>query len=324
MHKIKDFIEVYKTFVLETLGFFESLCRHNASSHTYKNKEKMQYVLLRQNHTIEKGMSLRNPRKGFGKQKVEVLLHDLEKYFALWGQTDSSFMQYPLSTIGCWIDYTKRSGEDIAKLEQKYHQLVKRCKAEPQGTDCTFTLLSAAIQDKAKGNYKDLMFSRHSIRYFEPQRVSHEELDKALTIAQQTPSACNRQGWKTYIYESEDAHRLVQWQGGARGFEDEIQTAILVTANLRAFLFYEPYQAYVDGGLYAMNLINALHSIGLGTIPLSCGFKRRKLCQMHDEFHIPENEAPIMIIGTGYLPETVRVATSSRKPIEQTNTYCRL
>lgn len=96
-------------------------------------------------------------------------------------------------------------------------------------------------------------------------------------MAQQTPSACNRQGWKTHIFQGENSHKLIEWQGGCHGFEDQVNTSILVTTDLRAFLFYEVHQAYVDGGLYAMNLINALHSLGIGTIPLSVAFGYDKL-----------------------------------------------
>ena len=47
-------------------------------------------------------------------------------------------------------------------------------------------------------------------------------------------------------------------------------------------IFYEVHQAYVDGGLYAMNLINALHSLGIGTIPLSVAFGYDKLDNKFD------------------------------------------
>lgn len=51
----------------------------------------MQYTLLRENHVIEKGMSMRNPRKGFGQQKVLILLDRLQKYFIQYGDKDKDF-----------------------------------------------------------------------------------------------------------------------------------------------------------------------------------------------------------------------------------------
>ena len=83
---------------------------------------------------------------------------------------------------------------------------------------------------------------------------------------------------------------------------------------------YEVHQAYVDGGLYAMNLINALHSLGIGTIPLSVAFGYDKLDNL-SQFDIPRNEIPIVIIGAGYILDNFNVAVSSRKSINRTNKY---
>lgn len=141
-----------------------------------------------------------------------------------------------------------------------------------------------------------------------------------MELAQRTPSACNRQGWKTHVFTDDKSVELMNWQGGCHGFENELRYSILVTANLKAFLSYEVHQAYVDGGLYAMNLINALHSLGLGCIPLSCGFEYEKL-QGLEKFGIQKNEVPIVIIAFGHLQDKFRVAVSTRKDINLTNTF---
>lgn len=69
-----------------------------------------------------------------------------------------------------------------------------------------------------------------------------------------------------------------------------------------------------------MNLINALHSLGFGTIPLSVGFDCKKNASLK-KFLIPENEVPIVIIGFGELEDEFKVAISERKDICLTNTY---
>lgn len=176
------------------------------------------------------------------------------------------------------------------------------------------------ILKKCNNNFESLLTSRHSIRYFSKKTVAKETIEKALKLAQKTPSACNRQSWHTHVFQEEESINLIKWQGGSHGFENEIRTSILVTANLKAFLYYELHQAYIDGGLYAMNLINALHSLGLGTIPLSCGFTHDKLKKLVD-FDIPQNEVPIVIIGVGNLLENFNVAISKRKDIGQTNRF---
>ena len=51
--KSKD--KVDKTFVVEAYHFFKVTMKYNASVNTDNDIEKMQYTMLRENHTIEKG-----------------------------------------------------------------------------------------------------------------------------------------------------------------------------------------------------------------------------------------------------------------------------
>ena len=308
-------------YIKEAIHFWHLTTKYNASHHTDDDMVKMQYTLLRENHVIEKGMSMRNPRKGFGQQKVEALINRLDKYFKLYGNEDKTFLRYPLSTIMSYIDYTENNGVEIPEIKAKFETLVARVGIDDikvySGIRET---TKQEILDACNRNFESLLYSRHSLRYFSDDPVSHDIVVKALELAQRTPSACNRQGWFTHVYEGEKAVELVMWQSGARGFEDECRHAILVTANLKAFLWHEVHQAYIDGGLYAMNLINALHSLGLGCIPLSCGFEYEKLAQLI-QFDIPENEVPIVIIAFGNLQDKFTYAVSSRKDINKTNTF---
>lgn len=290
--------------------------RYNASLNSVKDRVKQRYLILRETHTIEKGMSLRNPRKGFGKGKARHLIEGLKAYKDRFGV--DGVMEYPIRVLRSYINYTEASGVDIVEIKNMFEEVdisLSRSNTE----DCVLTLSKEECSGVGK-DFEGLLNSRHSIRYFKDEPVGKVFIDKALRMASRTPSACNRQAWRTHVYTGHRAHTLLHWQGGCRGFEDEIGTAILVTADLRAFLYYEQGQAYVDGGLYAMNLLNALHSEGLGTIPLSCGFSFEKLEDLR-EFGVPDYEIPIMIIGTGVMEDTVKVPISERRPIESTNIY---
>lgn len=309
-------------FLEEAYYFWLLLCRHNASVNTEASMKKMQYILLREAHVIEKGMSMRNPRKGFGQAKILIMLQNLNRYYDLYSTEDLDFLKFPISTVGSYIQYTNEMGIDITKIEQQYLNLVSRTGFQNlkrySGIE---SIAKSDILKECNKTFESLLYSRHSIRYFDNKIPSKEMLEKALKLASRTPSACNRQGWLTHIFIGEKSYSLLQWQGGSNGFEKEIHCSILVTANLNAFLSYEVHQAYVDGGLYAMNLLNALHSLGLGTIPLSCGFGYSKLRMLKKQFYIPENEVPIMIIGVGELLDHFNVAISMRRDISTTNTY---
>lgn len=62
-----------------------------------------------------------------------------------------------------------------------------------------------------------------------------------------------------------------------------------------------------------MNLLNALHSTGLGTIPLTCGHLQGIGRKQLAPFGIEEYECPILIIGIGGREERAEVNVSPRK-----------
>lgn len=315
-----DQLRVEKNLLKESISFWLKLRKFNASSHTEKDIEKTQYVLSRLVHTIEKGMSMRTPRKGFGQQKVLSILGKLIDYANNFASQDRDFLQYPINALYSYINYTKSCDVDIPEIESKFNELLEISKLKPESHKGGVVLVKKEFVDSAcKLSFKDLLENRHSVRYFKDKIPEISTVNKALELAQRTPSACNRQGWKTHVFLGAKSVELIKWQGGARGFEYEVKGAILVTANLKAFLFYEVHQAYIDGGLYAMNLINALQCSGFGTIPLSVGFIENKLKLLRN-FNIPENEVPIVVIGFGYCEDQFNVAISERKKLNVTNT----
>ena len=310
--------------LVEVLSYWWKLCRYNASIRTDSDMRKMQYTILRENHVIEKGMSMKHPRKGFGQEKVKRLLYRLSLYKNRYGLIDAEFLKYPLATVHSYIEYQKDDGVEICSIEEQFLRLCSQAKISieeliiPSGGSL-FT--REELAEAARGDFSSLLHSRHSIRYFSMRQPERDVIDHALQLASRTPSACNRQAWHTHVFFGEDVHRLLDMQGGCNGFSHDIPCCIVVSSDMRGFLSYEPFQCYIDGGLYAQNLINSLHYLGLGTIPLSCGFLNYRLSRMQKLLHIPQNEVMIAIIGIGYMCDEMKIARSTRKPISWTNTY---
>lgn len=309
-------------FLIETLKYWRRLCRYNASRKTDSDKLKMQYTLQRETHVIEKGLSMRSTKRGFGQAKVTALIARLTLFINKYG--DREFVLYPLSTIKEYIEFQKRDKIDIPEIEENFDRLCKLAGASPAEI-----LLPAGIkmekreniQREAKEDFRSLLYSRHSIRYFADELPSRSKIEEALELASRTPSACNRQAWHTHIYFGDDSHELLKMQSGCNGFHDDIHCSIVVTADMKGFLGHEPFQCYIDGGLYAQNLINALHYVGLGNIPLSCGFMSHQLDAMKKRFDIPANEVMVVIIGIGELLPETKTAISTRKSYSTTNVF---
>lgn len=322
--KVRGRLPLFLQFLIEVLCYWIKLCRYNASINTERDCKKMQYTLLRQNHIIEKGLSMRNTRKGFGQEKVLNLIHRLSLYDERYGKNDKSFLMYPLSTIKEYIAFQNNNGIEIPVIKKAFEDLCAKVGFNPDDLQ-----MAAGVQlvdrndiiNDARGDYASLLYSRHSVRYFKDELPDRGTIEEALVLASRTPSACNRQAWHTHVYTGGDCHKLLRMQGGCNGFCDDIHCAVVVTSDMKGFLGHEPFQCYIDGGLYAQNLINALHYVGLGGIPLSCGFMSDSLSRMQKEFAIPANEVMIVIIGVGVLNEQTKIAVSARRPLTDTNTF---
>jgi len=291
---------------------FKLLVANLGSSNNEKSKEKFKARLMITGHIIEKGLSLKDVRAGFGEEKIIDLLDNLQKYYFRYG--DVNFATYMLVIIKEYIDFNKTKGHmnsAIIKKNDELNILINPDFSTLKGGVKKIT--KKQIYDKALIDFEAFVNTRFSIRNFSEEPVNIELVKKAIKIAGKTPSACNRQPWKVHLFVSKKSiNKILDYQTGARQFKEQIGCAILVTCSYNSFFGGEYHQPYVNGGLYAMTLIYALHSLGLGTIALNMGFVYKKLDKLHEIIDIKKDEVPILLIGVGNIPEQLNVACSER------------
>lgn len=290
----------------------EYLVKYNGSFETNNDAVKLENKIRISVHGIEKGFSYRSPKPAFGIDKILGLLTMLKHYKTLPGASDS-FVKECLSTVKYYIE-TYKGNEKIDPIVKRYDALVASVGDCIEAKDAIVNINKSDVDAILNSiNYEEFIASRHSYRFYANTPVDKELLKKALKIAEHTPTACNRQAQKVYVFTGENKDKLLNI-GPSRGFVTEVDTAILITVDMRAYFIEEFYQCYVDGGLYAMNLINAIHSTGLGCIPLTASmFAVNQRKELSERFNIPMNEAPIITIGIGNREESAQVNASYRK-----------
>ena len=69
--------------------------------------------------------------------------------------------------------------------------------------------------------------------------------------------------------------------------------------------------------MFAMSLIYALHSLGLGSCPLNTSYIYNDDKKLRQVAEIEQNEIPIVTISVGYLKEIYKVAVSPRNKAEE-------
>ncbi|MCY2954776.1 MAG: nitroreductase family protein [Planctomycetota bacterium] len=273
-------------------------------------------------HTLEKGLSLAEPRTGFGIGNVDALFYHIPIYVRSFG-TDG-FVGVALATLGAYVEYHRSRAAAEPGLLERYESLKAlcgyRCGAEAEQQlagviPVTREQILAGARVDLEGFYK----TRHSIRQFGPEHVGIELVRRAVAMAQRTPSACNRQPVRLYVVsESRQKEQLLSVQKGSRGFGDQASHVLVVTSDLGCFNGAgERNQCWVDGGMFAMSLVYALHSMGLGTCCLAWQPTRERDRGARSIAGIREAEAIIMLIAVGSLPEELRVAKSQRKSLDE-------
>lgn len=275
------------------------------------NEKQLEALITRLYHTVEKGLSYEEYRAGFGKDNIQALIKALEQFAKKYG-TEPFFYETALSVLEEYVKKNKEYGVSDSKLEKQIHSLPGS--SNEYGGTIIFTPWSE--EELRCADYKAFVENRHSVRHFTDVPVEIEKIKLALELAQHTPSACNRQGWKARLIENKEILiKVLQNQNGNRGFGQEINKLLLITADLRFFNHErEMFQAYIDGGMYAMSVLNGLHYKGIGTIPLSASLTLKQEQNVREILGIDEAEVLILFIGVGNYPDKCQTTRSQRHP----------
>ncbi len=277
------------------------------------DEKQYEAVITRWYHTIEKGLAYVNYRAGFGKKNIDALLQSMENYVAAGHDKNVFFFQTALSTLSAYIEKNRQFGVENKELEQRVNLLGHS--GNNVGGVLQFTPLSSDEIEKL--NYKEFVLDRHSMRHFSSDPVEISRVKSAIELAQHTPSACNRQGWRCLIISDRGVMKnVLKNQNGNEGFGQEFDKLLLVTADLRCFNSdREVFQAYIDGGMYAESVLNALHFEHIASVPLSASLTKEQESNVRKILGLYDAEVLILFIGIGNYPDVCQTTRSERKPV---------
>lgn len=310
----------YRTPLGEILTFFYSLCLHLRFSFNdgspREEEEQLKYYIVKHCHIIEKGLALPEPRKAFGQPKIIDLINKTREYEKRYSDNDIGFMVR--DTLRGYLSFHSDSLDmlpvDFLKTIEKF---VEEKSMQDKGG--LKHLIKSGMETLDLNRFEEFVKCRHSIRNFSNVPVEAVAIVKALSIARHTPSVCNRQGWHVHYYNDKSKIlELLSYQNGNAGFTECIDKLLIVTGSVKAFTRYEHNQLFIDGGLYSMNLMLALHAVGLGSCPLNTCMPWLNSKRLKKAAEIEPHERIIMMIAVGNLPDEFCVAQSEKYPVEKT------
>ena len=234
------------------------------------SNQRMLGELLRNVHSIEKGLSLRNVRSGFGYEKISEAY---DYAMTLSNANNSKYneaIEMFISSLNSYLAYHKSIGyfDDKVSNIQNFRDslLSKMAISNEVGFETLGGFKTVIPQKYNEGEYKiieSLFNNRHSVREFNGDPVDMDDLYKAIKLAHHCPSACNRQGSRVHIVSKSNFAVFNKWFDGVGGFAEELDKVILITGNLSAYRFGETMQYIVSSSVYAAYLTLALESVGI-------------------------------------------------------------
>ena len=267
-------------------------------------------------HIIEKGLTMPDMRPGFGKERMELLIDECLYYHKNYDKDNTQFL-HALSVIA---EYKRVHSENKFNLDAELVRKIDRLLEHTNNIPITEQIKTTkdAFFSTQNAPFDKFSESRHSVRHFEG-KVESAQINKAVELAQNAPSACNRQPTRIHIIENRELiDKVLEIQKGSRGFGHLADKLLVVTANLSGYQSAEERNcAYVDGGMYAMNLLYALHFNLVASCSLNWCRSPYDDSKMRELVNIPESEIIILLIACGNVPEEFKLANSKRNPYEE-------
>lgn len=285
---------------------------------------KLRGLMTQAYHSFEKGLSLPERRPGFGQDRLPVLLSRIERYVDAVGP--DHYSGAPTAALAEYLAFNRFEEVDLGPAAERIAALVELHRSadafdEAQGG--TLWQARDEVVELARRDLGPFFLSRHSVRTFTDEAVDEDLIRTAVSYAQRSPCVCNRQSSMVRALTAPgDVDRALEIQGGARGFGQGVPCVLIISTDLTYFQgIGERYQAWIDGGMFAMTLMWGLHSLGLGSCALNWSKGHTTDLALKEAFEIPESERVIMLMATGHPAEAYRVARSARRPMDDVLTF---
>jgi nitroreductase len=269
-------------------------------------------------HIVEKGLTMPVPRPAFGKAVVLSLADTILKYQKLnlslnemeFRQSVSVLKEYRHfhETINFKLD---KEVADKLELIEKSFNLIDGLKQLKTSRDEYFGDIEQPFDTFCR--------SRYSVRNYTEQEIPLPVFYECIELAQKSPSFCNRQPNRVYIVKSQEKKNgILAIQNGNRGFGHLAETLLVISSVISTTKdIHERNENHLNGGLFSMTLLNALHFHKIGACALNWSVSDDKDLKLREILNIPENEVVLMIISCGYVPDEFSVAASPRKSAKE-------
>jgi nitroreductase len=280
--------------------------------------------LLRRNvHRVEKGLTMRPTRTQFATDYIG------ETVTAFRGAVGSGALPpdvpeftWMYSVLDRYFTVTAESTHrSISQSRKVFRETIEAIDpvAEDHGPHLAVPLVPTVKIDDLEA----LAAGRRSVRWFTREPVSRDLVDRAVAIAAESPTACNRQPYRFEIFDDpESTAKVAAIPMGTDGYEHQIPGLIVIVGNLGAFFDQrDRHLIYIDGCLAAMGLIYGLEAQGVNSCCINWPDMPEREAQIRKLLGLAPYERVVMLIAYGYADPDALVPFSAKRPVDDVRRY---
>lgn len=306
-----------KAFLREQKSVLAGVLNHRKQ---IKEKKPNFYLLVRNIHRIEKGLSMRNRKKVFAKGYIMDTVNSYENFM----EVDDPQIGWAENILGEYFNVVEN--DEIVKSEKiRFDKLraKRNGKIEAKEKKLPYKSIDRELSGINYDSFYKLCKQRRSVRWFLDKKVPRELVDKAIHAAIQSPSACNRQPFEYFVIDRKEMlDEAVNLPMGTKGYSENIQTFIVTVGNLNAYFDErDRHLIYIDASLANMTLMLALETLGLSSCPINWPDIEERELKMANLLNLKNFQRPIMCIGIGYPDPNGLIPVSEKANLNSVRKY---
>lgn len=273
-------------------------------------------------HRVEKGLTMPEIREGFGSKLISDLINQISIYEKKGFQIKTLEYIQAVSVVNEYIHFHKGINYIFdPEFTHKLSQFERRYSDIKGVNQIKTTRDKYFLHNEAP--FEVFSISRHSVRNYTNKEIPLSIIENCITIAQTSPSFCNRQPSRVHIVKSKNKKaETLRLQGGNRGFGHLADTILVVTSVISTTIGpTDRYANHLNSGMFCMNLLYALHYNKIGACSLNWSVTNDRDQQLRDLLEIRDNEFVVMVITCGYVPDNFMLASSPRLKADEISYY---
>lgn len=279
------------------------------------------YRLRRATHMLEKGLTMRPRRSSFAADYIETAVADFCLLFAAPEEYALQERAWSLDVLREYFDATSESDVPAIVRARRTFLAHAAANAPHEGRSPSSPKTNADTVDIAK--LEMLAKTRQSVRWFTSTEVPRDVVDRAIAVGVESPTACNRQPYRFYLYDDPAlVERVASIPMGTAGYVRGLRAIAVLVGDMSAFADdRDRHLIYVDGCLAAMGFIYGLESQGVASCCINWPDLPDRDRAMARALGLQPWERVIMLIAYGYPDESGLAPYSQKKSLDAVRSY---